>query len=108
MIARAIVHRPRALFFDEAASALDNRAQEIIASSLERLSATRFVIAHRLSTVVNADRILNKVPEVTIFFWIVKIACTTVGQTAADYRRGIGRGAGSSPFHLSPGQCVHT
>ncbi len=28
---------------------------------------------------------LNKVPEVTILFWIVKIACTTVGETAADY-----------------------
>jgi len=29
--------------------------------------------------------ILNKVPEVTIFFWIIKILCTTVGETAADY-----------------------
>ena len=28
---------------------------------------------------------LNKVPEVTVFFWIIKIMCTTVGQTAADY-----------------------
>jgi uncharacterized membrane-anchored protein len=28
---------------------------------------------------------LNKVPEVTIFFWIIKILCTTVGETAADY-----------------------
>jgi uncharacterized membrane-anchored protein len=28
---------------------------------------------------------LNKVPEVTIFFWIIKIMCTTVGETAADY-----------------------
>ena len=36
---------------------------------------------------------LNKVPEVTIFFWIIKIACTTVGETAADYlniRLGLG------------------
>ena len=30
-------------------------------------------------------QMLNKVPEVTILFWIVKIACTTVGETAADY-----------------------
>jgi uncharacterized membrane-anchored protein len=30
-------------------------------------------------------RVLNKVPEVTVFFWIVKILCTTVGDTAADY-----------------------
>lgn len=28
---------------------------------------------------------LNKVPEITIFFWIIKILCTTVGETAADY-----------------------
>ena len=28
---------------------------------------------------------LNKVPEVTLFFWIIKIMCTTVGETAADY-----------------------
>jgi uncharacterized membrane-anchored protein len=30
-------------------------------------------------------KMLNKVPEVTIFFWIIKIMCTTVGETAADY-----------------------
>jgi uncharacterized membrane-anchored protein len=30
-------------------------------------------------------RILNKVPEVTIFFWIIKIMATTVGETAADF-----------------------
>ena len=28
---------------------------------------------------------LNKVPEVTLYFWIIKILCTTVGETAADY-----------------------
>src|SRR3954465_5293950 len=28
---------------------------------------------------------LNKVPEVTLFFWVIKILCTTVGETAADY-----------------------
>ena len=28
---------------------------------------------------------LNKVPEVTLFFWIIKILCTTVGETAADF-----------------------
>src|SRR3954452_6448338 len=30
-------------------------------------------------------RMLNKVPEVTVFFWVIKIMCTTVGETAADY-----------------------
>ena len=57
MIARAIVKRPRMLFFDEATSALDNRSQALIASSLDSLQATRVVIAHRLSTIINADRI---------------------------------------------------
>ncbi len=32
-----------------------------------------------------AHLMLNKVPQVTIFFWIFKILCTTVGKTAADY-----------------------
>ncbi|HEX5727758.1 MAG TPA: NHLP bacteriocin export ABC transporter permease/ATPase subunit [Longimicrobiaceae bacterium] len=57
MIARALVHRPRILFFDEATSALDNRTQDIVTRSLDRLKATRIVVAHRLSTIRNADRI---------------------------------------------------
>lgn len=57
MIARAIVHKPRILYMDEATSALDNRTQKIVSESLEMLQATRIVIAHRLSTVMNADRI---------------------------------------------------
>src|SRR4051812_8333551 len=28
---------------------------------------------------------LNKVPEVTVYFWVIKILCTTIGETAADY-----------------------
>jgi ABC-type bacteriocin/lantibiotic exporter with double-glycine peptidase domain len=57
MIARAIVNRPRILFFDEATSALDNRTQAIVAESLQALQATRLAIAHRLSTIMSADRI---------------------------------------------------
>ncbi len=57
MIARAIVHKPRLLFMDEATSALDNKTQNIVSESLDKLQATRIVIAHRLSTVINADRI---------------------------------------------------
>jgi len=57
LIARALVHKPRLLFFDEATSALDNRTQAVVTQSMDRLDATRVVIAHRLSTVVNADRI---------------------------------------------------
>ncbi|MCB9452142.1 MAG: NHLP bacteriocin export ABC transporter permease/ATPase subunit [Anaerolineaceae bacterium] len=58
LIARAIAMKPRILLFDEATSALDNATQETVSSNLERLDATRVVIAHRLSTVVGADRII--------------------------------------------------
>lgn len=57
MIARAIALKPRILLFDEATSSLDNRTQEIVSKSLEKLQATRIIIAHRLNTIVNADRI---------------------------------------------------
>jgi len=57
LIARALVNKPRVIFFDEATSALDNRTQAVVTQSLDRLDATRIVIAHRLSTIVNADRI---------------------------------------------------
>jgi ABC-type bacteriocin/lantibiotic exporter with double-glycine peptidase domain len=57
LIARAIVNRPRILFFDEATSALDNHTQAVVSQSLANLQATRIVIAHRLSTIKNADKI---------------------------------------------------
>ncbi|OHE64337.1 MAG: NHLP bacteriocin export ABC transporter permease/ATPase subunit, partial [Treponema sp. GWB1_62_6] len=57
IIARAIVGKPRMLFFDEATSALDNRTQAIVGQSLEGLQVSRLVIAHRLSTIMKADRI---------------------------------------------------
>jgi ABC-type bacteriocin/lantibiotic exporter with double-glycine peptidase domain len=58
LIARALVHRPRILLMDEATSALDNRTQAVVSESISRLNVTRIVIAHRLSTVQSADRIL--------------------------------------------------
>ncbi|MFI6346107.1 NHLP bacteriocin export ABC transporter permease/ATPase subunit [Streptomyces sp. NPDC050560] len=58
MIAGTLVRRPRLLFFDEATSALDNDAQRVVMDSTRNLSATRIVIAHRLSTVMDADRVL--------------------------------------------------
>jgi ATP-binding cassette subfamily C protein len=57
LIARALVLKPRIIFFDEATSALDNRTQAIVSESLDRMKVTRIAIAHRLSTIRNADRI---------------------------------------------------
>ncbi|MFE9836519.1 NHLP bacteriocin export ABC transporter permease/ATPase subunit [Streptomyces sp. NPDC005551] len=58
MIAQALIRRPRILFFDEATSALDNETQRTVIESTRSLSATRVVIAHRLSTVLDADRVI--------------------------------------------------
>jgi len=58
VIARALAFAPRLIFFDEATRALDNAAQAIVSKTLRGHHATRVVIAHRLSTVVDADRIL--------------------------------------------------
>jgi ATP-binding cassette subfamily C protein len=58
LIARALVGQPRILLLDEATSALDNLSQAAVLETLERLQATRVVIAHRLATVRNADRIV--------------------------------------------------
>ncbi|MDQ1021869.1 NHLP bacteriocin export ABC transporter permease/ATPase subunit [Streptomyces afghaniensis] len=58
MIAQALIRRPRILFFDEATSALDNETQRTVIESTKALNATRIVIAHRLSTVMDADRVV--------------------------------------------------
>jgi NHLM bacteriocin system ABC transporter ATP-binding protein len=58
LIARAIANKPKIIFFDEATSALDNKTQAIVTKSLGALHATRIVIAHRLSTVIDCDRIV--------------------------------------------------
>ncbi|MFE1377423.1 NHLP bacteriocin export ABC transporter permease/ATPase subunit [Streptomyces sp. NPDC058740] len=58
MIAQALVRRPRVLFLDEATSALDNETQRVVIESTRALRTTRVVIAHRLSTVMDADRVL--------------------------------------------------
>ncbi len=59
-IARTILKQPAILIFDEATSALDSRTEKAIQAELKEISATRttLIIAHRLSTVVDADQIL--------------------------------------------------
>jgi len=60
LIARAIYKNPEMLFFDEATSALDSKNERIIMENLNRFfkNKTVLIIAHRLSTVKNADQII--------------------------------------------------
>lgn len=59
-IARVFLKNPPILIFDEATSALDNESEKVVQESLERLAKNRttLVIAHRLTTIQNAERIL--------------------------------------------------
>ena len=57
LIARALANDPAMIFFDEATSALDNVTQAKVCASLEKRNITRVMIAHRLSTVKDCDRI---------------------------------------------------
>jgi ATP-binding cassette subfamily C protein len=58
LLAKALLMRPSILFLDEATSALDNEAQKVIADNLSRIQATRVIVAHRLSAIIDADKII--------------------------------------------------
>lgn len=59
-IARAVVHNPQILVLDEATSALDSQSERLVQQAINRIAqqTTTIVIAHRLSTVMHADRIV--------------------------------------------------
>lgn len=71
LIARALVNKPSILIFDEATSALDNYSQSVVTQSLDKLNTTRIIVAHRLSTIRNCDRIIvldaGRVAEIGTF-----------------------------------------
>lgn len=60
VIARALYHQPDVLVFDEATSAMDNLTEKAIMDSINRLSGekTLIIVAHRLTTVKDCDRII--------------------------------------------------
>jgi ATP-binding cassette subfamily C protein len=57
LLARALLPKPKVLLFDEAMSALDNLSQLKLMERLSKLDVTKVIVAHRLNTVKNADRI---------------------------------------------------
>jgi ATP-binding cassette subfamily C protein len=57
LLTRALISKPKILILDEATSFLDNSLQKEICENIDKLRITRIVIAHRLDTIKNADRI---------------------------------------------------
>lgn len=59
-IARALIRNPKIIILDEATSALDNKSERHVQQAMDKLTSDRttFVVAHRLSTVRNADKII--------------------------------------------------
>jgi NHLM bacteriocin system ABC transporter ATP-binding protein len=57
LLARALLGNPSLLIFDEATSALDTRTQRLVTANIDTLNVTRIIVAQRLSTIRNANRI---------------------------------------------------
>ena len=58
LLARALMHEPRILILDEATSAMDNITQDLVKRGLDEMGITRIVVAHRLSTIRDCDKII--------------------------------------------------
>jgi len=58
MLARVVVAKPSMVILDEATSALDNVSQRVIKKTLDKMPCTKIIVAHRLSTIKDCDRIL--------------------------------------------------
>ena len=57
LLARALINNPKILVLDEATSSLDNINEKKISDYLSKNGCTRIIVAHRLSTIVDADKI---------------------------------------------------
>ena len=70
-----------------------------MASAGTEIAPTRFGTERRGDV---GRRMLNKVPEVTLYFWVIKVLCTTVGETAADFLDGtLGLGLSKTTYVMS-------
>jgi ATP-binding cassette subfamily B protein len=89
-IARALIRDPRVLVLDEATSALDSRSEALVQQALTRLvrGRTVFVVAHRLSTIRNADRIVvlddGRIAEIGSHTELLRTGGTYAGLQAAQ------------------------
>jgi len=108
-IARALLTDPPILILDEATSALDTESERLVQEAIDRLLAGRtvFVIAHRLSTVVNADQILvlerGEIVERGTHAQLLALRGTYHRLHAAQLRRDEGDPATAAPGSLTAG-----
>jgi ATP-binding cassette subfamily B protein len=104
-LARALVHRPSVLLLDEATSDLDTVTEQMVYDNLASLSSTTIVIAHRLSTVRNADLILvmdeGEVVESGTHSELVEMGGAY--QRLISAQSSLGNGRGHAPAAELPG-----
>jgi ABC-type multidrug transport system fused ATPase/permease subunit len=109
-IARAVIRNPGLMLLDEATSALDNSTEKRVIENLERQRCTRITVAHRLSTVRNADLIVvmdkGRIVEQGTHAQLVNAGglytkLVQASQNSSDqeipYEQALARSAGSDP-----------